>query len=140
MEKKREKEKSVGRDLKGMRGLVIDDELTILDLISKYLKHLGCEIVTACDAKTALNIVESKNFDFIICDIKMQGLGGADFYRIIKEKKPLITNRIIFSTGDILSETTKAFIDSVTNPYIEKPFNLNGLKEVIINMISDGNK
>lgn len=130
-EKKKEKEKSVEKDLKGMKGLVIDDDPTLLNFVFKYLELEGCEILTAPDVKTALNIIEGKDFDFVICDMKMPEMNGSDFYRIVKEKKPSLSNRIIFSTGDVLSDTTRVFIDSVTNPYIEKPFNLSELKEVI---------
>lgn len=130
-EKERDKGKSVERSLKGRKGLVIDDAPTFLDLVFKYLELEGCEIITALDVKTALNIIEGKDFDFVICDIRMPEMSGIDFYRIVKEKKPFLRDRIIFSTGDVLSDTTKTFINSVTNPHIGKPFNLNELKEVI---------
>lgn len=136
MEKKKEKGKSVERDLRGLKGLIIDDDPTILNLIFKYLERQECKIITASDVKNALNLIKGKDFDFVICDIKMQGLGGADFYRIVQEKKPSLKDRIIFTTGDVQSDSAKAFIDSVTNLHIEKPFSLNELKEVIINMIS----
>ena len=122
--------------MRGMKGLVIDDNPIILNIVFKYLKHQGCEIMIASDVKTALNLVKGKDFDFVICDIKMQGLGGPDFYRIVQEKKPSLKDCIIFATGDVQSDSTKAFIDSVTNPYIEKPFSLNELKEIIIKTIS----
>lgn len=132
---KREMGKGIGESLKGRKGLVIDDEPTILDLLSRYLEHEGCEINTAVDVKTALNIIESKDFDFVICDLKMPGMGGADFYRIIEEKRPSFLKRIVFATGDVLSDKTRAFIDSVTTPFIEKPFNLFELKKLLLERI-----
>jgi CheY-like chemotaxis protein len=132
---KREMGKGIGESLKGRKGLVIDDEPTILDLLSRYLEHEGCEINTAVDVKTALNIIESKDFDFVICDLKMPGMGGADFYRIIKENRPSFVKRIVFATGDVLSDKTRAFIDSVTTPFIEKPFNLFELKKLLLERI-----
>jgi CheY-like chemotaxis protein len=62
----------------------------------------------------------------------MPGLGGPDFYRMVTEQKSHLKDRIIFITGDALDESAKAFIDSVTNPHIEKPFNLNKLGEIIV--------
>jgi CheY-like chemotaxis protein len=91
---------------------------------------------TAAEVKTALSIIEGKDFDFVICDIKMPEMGGGDFYRVVKEKRPSLTDRIIFLTGDTLGDETRTFIDSVTNPLIEKPFQLSELKEEIVKVIS----
>ena len=136
-EGKRDKDEGKGpeRDLRGLKGLVIDDDPSILEVVSEYLERVGCKISTAEDVRTALNIVEDEGFDFVICDMKMPVMGGSDFYEIIKAKKPSLKDRIIFATGDLLGETTRVFIDSVMNPYIEKPFNLSELKEVIIKTV-----
>lgn len=115
-----------------MKGLVIDDDPFLLNLVFKYLTREGCEVVRASDIKAALNIINGQDFDFILCDMKMPGMGGADFYRIVQEKKPSLKTRIIFSTGDIHDDSTREFMDSVANSLIEKPFNFNELKELII--------
>jgi len=65
----------------------------------------------------------------------MPEMSGSDFYHIAKEKKPSLRDRIIFSTGDALGDTTQAFIESVSNPYIEKPFDLSAVKELIIKLL-----
>jgi len=134
-EKKKEKGERIEKSLKGVKGLVIDDDSTLLEVVSKYLEGMGCKIVKATDAKTALNIIEGEDFDFVICDIIMPEMSGGDFYRIIKERSPSLSDKIIFSTGDILSDTTREFIESVPNQYIEKPFDLNILREVVIKLL-----
>ncbi|MBM4324173.1 MAG: response regulator [Deltaproteobacteria bacterium] len=134
---KREKDegKAPERDLRGLKGLVIDDDPSILEVVSEYLERVGCKISIAEDVRTAINIIEDETFDFVICDMKMPVMGGDDFYEIIKQRKPSLKDRIIFSSGDLLGETTRVFIDSVMNPYIEKPFDLNELKEIIIQLL-----
>ncbi|MBS3921147.1 MAG: response regulator [Deltaproteobacteria bacterium] len=133
--KKREKTESDKRDLKGMKGLVIDDDHNIVNMTSMYLEEQGCEISTATDTKIAISILEAlssiEEFDFIICDIKMPEVSGIDFYEIVEKKWPILKDRIIFSTGDILGDPTRAFINSVPNPCLEKPFHLTDLKEAI---------
>jgi DNA-binding response OmpR family regulator len=62
-------------------------------------------------------------------------MGGGDFYRVVKEKRPSLTDRIIFLTGDTLGDETRTFIDSVTNPLIEKPFQLSELNEGITKVV-----
>ena len=135
-EKKIDREKCVERNFRGLKGLVIDDDLRIIDLVSEYLNQEGYEMETAAEVKTALSIIEGKEFDFVICDIKIPMMGGDDFYRVVKEKRPSLADRIIFLTGDTLGDATRTFIDSVTNPLIEKPFQLSELKEEIVKMIS----
>lgn len=130
-EKKKEKEEIIERSLKGMKGLIIDDDPNILDVLYIYLLREGCEVVKALTVETALNLIEGQEFDFVICDIRMPGMGGIEFFRIIEEKKPSLKKRIIFSTGDILGDNTKAFLKMVTNPRVGKPFNFDELKEVI---------
>jgi CheY-like chemotaxis protein len=135
-EKKIDREKCVERNFRGLKGLVIDDDLRIINLVSKYLNQEGYEMETAAEVKTALNIIEDKDFDFVICDIKMPEMGGGDFYRVVKKKRPSLIDRIIFLTGDTMGQATKTFVDSVTNPLIEKPFQLSELKEEIVKVIS----
>ncbi|MBS3920659.1 MAG: response regulator [Deltaproteobacteria bacterium] len=135
VEKKEEEGKRTEVNLRGLKGLVIDDEPAFLDAVSKYLKLMGCKITTASDAKKALANIENIDFDFVICDIRMPKMSGIEFYCIINEKKPSLKERIIFSTGDVLNDTTREFMESITNPSIEKPFDMSSLKEVIIKML-----
>jgi len=130
-QKQKERGEIIERGLKGTKGLVIDDDPNILDVLYKYLMREGCEVVRALDVETALDIIEVLDFDFVICDIRMAGMGGIEFYKAIEEKKPSLKRRIIFSTGDVMGETTRAFLKVVTNPQVGKPFNFDELKEVI---------
>lgn len=127
----------VEAELKGKKGLVVDDDLNFLNLVYKYLGLQGCEIITASDVETALVTIEQRDFDFVICDMKMPGMSGAHFYHFVKEKKPSLKDRTIFITGDVMGERTKTFMETIANPHIEKPFDLNELKKVIIKMISE---
>lgn len=134
IEEEKKKGEEVEKSLKGLKGLIIDDDISIITLTSRYLKNEGCEIETVQNVKDALNIIEGKEFDFVICDIRMPEMGGDDFYRIVGERKPRLKDRIILMTGDVMGKKTRAFISSTKNLFIEKPFNLNELKKVIIDL------
>ena len=109
---------------------------SLLFLISKYLKAVGCKIEVAPDAKTALRILEEEKgeFDFIICDMRMPEMGGDDFYRVIEKGSPSLKEKIIFCTGDLSSGREDGFIESTKNPYIRKPFDMKELKEAVIRL------
>jgi CheY-like chemotaxis protein len=134
-EKQKEKKEQVPRSLKGLRCLVVDDEPTMLDLVSRYLIKEGCEVETAQSVKDALKMAEKGEFDVAICDMKMPEEGGEVFYRVIGENKPAFRRRIIFITGDLLDAHIKLFIESTKNRYILKPFQLEALKEIILELM-----
>jgi CheY-like chemotaxis protein len=124
------------QSLQGFKGLVIDDELPVLDFVSKYLIREGARIEAASDVESALRIIDSQDFDFIVCDIRMPGMDGEAFYRIIGQKKPFLQSHIIFSTGDVLSRKTKAFVNSIKNRCLEKPYDLQRLNEAILELLN----
>lgn len=136
-ERKRERTMEAARSLIGLRGLVIDDDVNILEIVSKYFRKIGCEIVTSIDVLSALNILEEREFDFVICDMVMPQMDGKDFYDILKQRKPSLIDRVIFFTGDIMRESTWEFLESLSNPHIKKPFDLDDLKEAIIRLLKN---
>ena len=127
-----EKGGNIEEGLQGMKGLVIDDDPDILHLVSQYLRYEGSEITTASDAQTALYLIESQAFDFVVCDLRMPETSGMQLYSILLEKEPSLKDRLVFITGDVLNDETKSFIDSVSCPYLEKPFPFSSLKEILI--------
>ncbi len=64
-----------------MRVLVVDDEESMRHMLSVILKKEGYLAVTAADADCALELLGSEDFDFILSDIKMPGLGGIGFLK-----------------------------------------------------------
>jgi len=54
---------------KSLRILVVEDHSDTLQALSRLLSHFGHEISVADRAQTALNIIDSKEFDVLLCDI-----------------------------------------------------------------------
>ncbi len=77
--------------------LIIDDDCDVLESIKAGAMDLGVEISTATDPIDALNLVESKNFDLILCDYKMPLISGKEIYDKITELRP--RPNFIFITG-----------------------------------------
>ena len=129
--------------LSGKKCLLIDDDLPIIDLLSKYFALEGCEVEKALDGKSALEKMDATPFDFITCDVRMPGMDGVTFYQNLKKKKSPYLNRIIFITGDMTSDEIQEFLNSIDNPLLKKPFELHDIKEVIRGLLtntSHGNK
>ena len=119
------------RGLREVKVLVMSDDPHILYVVSKYLEIEGFDVVTAIDIKTALNIIEGEDFHFVIWDIKTPEVMEIDFFRMLKEKKPSLMNRLIFCTCGVEDHAPKEVVDSIPMLNLEKPFNLEKLKKVI---------
>ncbi len=121
-----------GENQKHKKIMVVDDEPIILDMVTNVLEDMEHNITTSDSGEEALEkIAEHQDFDLIILDMKMPGLGGKELYFIIKEKFPHLTDKIVFSTGDIINPYTRAFLEEIGNRYLEKPFLLSRFQQVI---------
>ena len=113
------------------RILVLDDEPIILELCAEFLGSEGYKVDTVSNVKEAMSLLQKKDYDVVISDMKMPSLSGAEFYKLVNEKYPKVAKRIIFVTGDLLNLETKAFLESTNNPYLIKPFKLNELRNIV---------
>jgi PAS domain S-box-containing protein len=119
------------KPLEKSRILVIDDEEVILDLLTDILTQMDRHVERAHNGAEALEKINTAMFDVIICDLKMPGMDGKTFYRKVKESSPELARKIIFSTGDTLSEDFRTFCAEIDRKVVEKPFLLEDLKKAI---------
>lgn len=115
--------------------LLIDDEPLLLRSIARLLKDYH-SVHTANSGKEALEIL-SKNtniYDVIITDLNMPRMSGKDLYEFIRNHFPSLENKIIFMTGESFSGELKDFVTNTHNLYIEKPFELSHLLNLINEM------
>jgi CheY-like chemotaxis protein len=62
------------------------------------------------------------SFDFIFCDLMMPEMSGMDVFAEISRRYPEMTERVFFMTGGVYSPEVRAFIASVPNRCLQKPF------------------
>ena len=62
-------------------------------------------------------------------------MNGRQFYEQAIRKKPALARRVIFLTGDVVNEETQAFLKSIGNPHMAKPFNLASVKAIVAEAI-----
>jgi two-component system response regulator AtoC len=107
-----------------MRILVIDDEESMRHMLSVLLKREGYDVVSAENGRQALKVVEEDEFDFILCDIKMPGMGGLDFLKAIlsmttsSSPAPVVIMMSAYGTVDTAIECMQLG----AYDYISKPF------------------
>ena len=103
--------------------LIIDDEKSIRKTLNEILSFEGYKIDEAADGEEGLKKFKDKNYDLVLCDIKMPKLDGIEFLEKAKEindETPII---IISGHGNI--ETAVEAVKKGAYDYISKPPDLN---------------
>jgi signal transduction histidine kinase len=118
---------------RGRRGrvAVVDDEPAIRRAAERLLapEH---DVVSFEDARSvAERIRGGERFDAILCDILMPGMTGIDLHRALREIAPAQADAMIFITGGAFTSEGRAFLDGVTNPVLEKPFDTPEVRRAI---------
>ena len=111
--------------------LIIDDEKAIRKTLSEILSFEGYKLDEASDGEEGLKKFKEKNYDVVLCDIKMPKLDGIDFLQKAGESNPDVPIIIISGHGNI--ETAVEAVKKGAYDYISKPPDLNRLLITIRN-------
>jgi len=109
--------------------LVIDDEKSILDLLSAVFEKEGYLVETCLSATRAVELIETQDFDMIISDIKMPRMSGMELLRYVRDKRPDIPIVMITAYGTI-KQAVEA-LKAGAMDYIVKPFDVDELKIIV---------
>ncbi len=111
--------------------LVVDDEESVRDSLYSWFIEDGYRVECAENAKKALTILESDQFDIVLADIKMPGMDGLEMLRRIKAHKhdSIVIVMTAFATVDT---AVKALKDGAFD-YVTKPFDPDDLTHLIRN-------
>ncbi|ATC62784.1 hypothetical protein CMV30_01710 [Nibricoccus aquaticus] len=115
----------------GKSVLVIDDEEWILSLTEELLRREGYEVVALLSCEKALEILSGRKFDVIVSDWKMPGLNGIQLYEHLRVHDPESARRLLFMTGDVMSETFERFLERNAKTYLSKPFALRDFRAAV---------
>jgi len=115
-----------------MKILIVDDFSTMRRIIKNLLKELGFSNVTeADDGNTALPMLKSGGYDFLITDWNMPGMQGIDLLRNVRADPGIATLPVLLVTAEAKKEQIVEAAQAGVNGYIVKPFNAATLKEKI---------
>ncbi len=119
------------RALTRPRVLVVDDERLVGEAVARALSEENdVEVVT--EARQALaRIAKGERYDVILCDLMMPVMTGMDLYAEIVRAAPQLVGRLVFMTGGAFTPRARAFLESVSNPCLEKPLDTSKLRSII---------
>ncbi len=113
--------------------LVVDDEPSMLEMMEIVLRKEDCDVTTTPDPLSALEMVEKRDFDAVVQDLKMPKMNGLKLLEKIKTLRPGLPVIIItaFSTWDNAVEAMRlgAF------DYIKKPFDTDNIRAVVLRAV-----
>ena len=101
--------------------LVIDDEHDVAALIAEILRRDSYEVDMVHSGEDGLEACAATEYDAILVDIKMPGIGGQGFLERIRGERPELVERIAFVTGSTMSPETRGFLDNCGCRFLEKP-------------------
>ncbi|MBW2454815.1 MAG: EAL domain-containing protein [Deltaproteobacteria bacterium] len=115
----------------GVRGhlLLVDDEPEPRRALSRVLRHAGYEVETASDGQAAVASLLTGNFDGIVTDILMPGIGGIELLKLVQSHDPDLP--VILMTGAPAVETAILALDHGAYKYMLKPIKPAELEEVV---------
>src|SRR6478752_1503605 len=111
--------------------LIIDDEKAIRKTLGEILSYEGYKIEEAMDGEEGLKKFREKNYDVVLCDIKMPKTDGMEFLEKARETNPDIPVIMISGHGTI--ETAVEAVKKGAFDYISKPPDLNRMLITIRN-------
>ena len=115
-----------------MKILIVDDFSTMRRIIKNLLRDLGFTNTSeADDGLTALPMLQSGAFDFLVTDWNMPGMSGIDLLRQVRQDERLKSLPVLMVTAEAKREQIIEAAQAGVNGYVVKPFTAQALKEKI---------
>lgn len=111
--------------------LIVDDEPDIGQLLAEMLQKLGYRIEVKVSGEAAQAVLKQRDYDVVLCDLRMPGLDGPGLYAWMTEHRPHLCARTGFITADTLSPSSYKFLGDSRRPILEKPFVPSELRQLL---------
>ncbi len=115
-----------------MKILIVDDFSTMRRIVKNLLRDLGFNNTSeADDGQTALPMLKSGSFDFLVTDWNMPGMDGLTLLREVRADDNLSGMPVLMVTAEAKREQIVVAAEAGVNGYVVKPFTAITLKEKI---------
>ncbi len=108
--------------------LIVEDE----DIARKNLEHIlmktGYDVVSVANGSKAVDLLQSKIFDLVITDLKMEKVDGMEVLKKTKELQPY--TEVIMITGYATIESSVQAMHDGAYYYIAKPYKIDDVRQV----------
>lgn len=113
------------------RILIVDDEMSIRDVLSRTLTAAGYDCHEATDGVEAWQQIQEGDYALVLCDILMPKMSGVDLLHLVHDKRPSLGAIMLTAPGN--RDAAFRSLSRGAHAYMIKPFNLD---EVLTNVAS----
>jgi len=111
--------------------LAVDDDEDNLELLTEVLYPLNCEIVTAKDGRSTIDIAQQRQPDLILLDILLPDICGTEVARLLQQNPQTQNIPVIAVTALARAEDRENLLAAGCSAYISKPYMLDDLEAII---------
>jgi CheY-like chemotaxis protein len=87
------------------------------------------------DGRGALERARETSFDLVICDVRMPGMDGQEFFAALQRMESPLCKHILFVTGDGVAARTQEFLAQHRLPHVAKPFRVEELSVAVRSLL-----
>jgi DNA-binding NtrC family response regulator len=109
--------------------LVVDDEQGILDVVSRFARRAGFDVVACSGGQEAIAQLQTTHADVAMVDLRMPDIGGLDVIRAIRELDPRC--QAVLMTGYATVDTAVEAIKLGAMDYLSKPLDFGRLEQLL---------
>lgn len=120
-----------GSDNLPKRILVVEDEPAICEVCIRVLSNEGFEVDIAENGKVAQGKLSRTDYSLCLIDIRTPVMNGKELYQYILNNHPGMAERVIFTSGDLVEDYTRRFLELAGRPFLPKPFTIGALREIV---------
>jgi DNA-binding NtrC family response regulator len=109
--------------------VVVDDEQGILDVVGRFARRAGFEVVTCSGGREAIAQLQTRRADLVLVDLRMPDVGGLDVLRAIRDTDARC--QAVLMTGYASVETAVDAIKLGAMDYLSKPIDFARLEQLL---------
>jgi signal transduction histidine kinase/ActR/RegA family two-component response regulator len=117
------------KEVRSARILVIDDEVSVREVLSQMLRVKGHQVVAASDGEEGIERFKNETFDLVFTDLGMPKISGWEVGKTIKEMNPKVP--VVMITGWGLELNREKMNESGIDLIVSKPFQFDQVVELV---------
>ncbi len=115
--------------MKGLKILIVDDEPLMRLSMVDALEGVECEVAAAATGTEGVHVLEKRQFDLVITDLRLPGADGLEILKVCKERNP--NTEVIMITAHGSVDTAVGAMKHGAYDYITKPFQMDELLLIV---------
>ncbi len=115
--------------------LVLDDEEIVGKRLKTALEKSDYDVEVFQDSRQAVDRIAEKEFDIVVTDMRMEGIGGMGVLERVFEKSP--RTKVIVITGYATVEVAREALTRGAFDFIAKPFKPDDLRKIIVKAVKE---